>query len=185
MEEQLKKYKEYLESMDDEKAPLTKPKSKKVIKKEIKNIEEEEELIEIKKEKKPRPPKTKEQLEAFKKNCQKAREEKISKKKDDELLKSAKLLLEKGLKKTESESESEPEVIHLKTKTKKKPKKKIVVVHSESDSSGGSGSESDIPKPVNDFGKSHKNKKSNPVIKEVKESTEKTKPKNYLNYFVS
>ena len=137
------------------------------------------------KEKKPRPPKTKEQLEAFKKNCQKAREEKIIKKKDDELLKSAKLLLEKGLKKSHSEpeSESEPEVIHL--KTKKKPKKKIVVVHSESDSSG-SGSESDvIPKPVNDFGKSHKNKKSNSVKKEVKEPTEKAKPKNYLNYFVS
>ncbi len=101
MEEQLKIY---LENLENEKAPLTKPKSKKVIKKEIKNIDEEntEELIEIKKEKKPRPPKTKEQLEAFKKNCQKAREEKISKKKDDELLKSAKLLLEKGLKKSHS-----------------------------------------------------------------------------------
>ena len=49
MEEQFKKYKEYLESLEDEKAPLTKPKSKKAIKKEIKNIEEEntEELIEI------------------------------------------------------------------------------------------------------------------------------------------
>ena len=92
---------------------------------------------------KPKKPRSKKQIEAFK-NAMQKRAESIAKKKEDQIYQSAKLLIEKQQKvevidDSEPDSEPEPEPIkkskskkQIEIKPKYKPKKKIII-ESESD----------------------------------------------------
>jgi hypothetical protein len=170
MSNEADKSREYLESQQDEQAPLTKPKKTKskaiIVEAKIEApLEPETKPAKVKK---PRAPKTQKQLEVFREKCALARQNNIKKKKDD-VLESAKQIVKKEIKKTTKQnnvvesdssdgSDSEPEVIHVRRKSRRKPKKKIVVVHSESSSSD---SEPQYERKK-EFGKSHRNKKSVP-----------------------
>jgi hypothetical protein len=158
--------------LEDEQAPLTKPRKSK---QKVDPIIETEPLIdppiEPLKPKKPRAPKTEKQLAVFKEKCALARKNNIKKQKDT-IVESAKEILKKEMskpkktKEPDTESESEPEVIHIK-KPKRKPKKKIIVVHSDSSSSESSSSEEEEHISKKQFGRSHRNKKSIPQPKPI------------------
>jgi hypothetical protein len=187
MSNEADKSREYLESQQDEQAPLTKPKktkSKAVII-EAKIEAPDPEIIPAK-VKKPRAPKTQKQLEVFREKCALARQNNIKKK--DDVLESAKQIVKKEIKKTTKQnnvvesdssdsSDSEPEVIHVRRKSKRKPKKKIVVVHS--DSSSDSEPQYEMKK---EFGKSHRNKKSVPSH-QVETKPVASNVRNPINFF--
>lgn len=186
------KSREFIESQQDDQAPLTKPRKSKTkvitVEPTIEPTIEPPIEPEIKpvKAKKPRAPKTQKQLEVFKEKCALARQNNIKKKKDD-IIESAKQIVKKEIKKTKqnivvesetSSSESDPEVIHVRRKSKK-PKKKIVVVHSESDSSDSEPKYERKP----EFGKSHRNKKSVPVVQPPMIKPVVSNIKNPINFF--
>jgi hypothetical protein len=180
------KFQEYLQIKKDEDQPLTKPKG---LKKDKYNPNEDEEIEQevediketVLKPKKPRKPKTENQIKAFKEKCATQRQSNILKKQEDHLIESAKLLLKREMSKQqptkeikkskkiqepETDSETEEEIIHIK-KPKKKPKK-IIVVHSDNSSSSESEEPEFEPMKVKDFGKSHNHKKYKQPVKEEK-----------------
>jgi hypothetical protein len=185
------KSREFIESQQDDQAPLTKPRKSKTKVTTVEPTIEPPIEPEIKpvKAKKPRAPKTQKQLEVFKEKCALARQNNIKKKKDD-IIESAKQIVKKEIKKTKqnivvesetSSSDSDPEVIHVRRKSNKskKSKKKIVVVHSESDSSDSEPKYERKP----EFGKSHRNKKSVPVVQPPMIKPVDSNIKNPINFF--
>jgi hypothetical protein len=168
--------------MEEDNEPLTRSKKdKKVVEVTQPIVEPMQQEVKPEKVKKPRPPKSEAQLEAFKKALE-TRKANIEKKKIDKKVEASKILLEhdksKEVKKVkqkvilESESESEPEIVIV--KRKKKPKRKIVI-ESETDSETESEEEQ---KPIQKFGKSHQHKNS---VKGIK-ITEPIKKMSY-NFF--
>ena len=139
----------------DDSTPLLKKNNRPVVITESKPIQEVVTFPEVKKEKpvkekKPRPPKTEKQLEAFRK-VQERRAEEIERKKQEQIYNSAKLLLEKNninietsrskpsvttqnnpVKKPKqqpivNEESSEEEVYVVQSKSKKNVKKRIIL----------------------------------------------------------
>jgi hypothetical protein len=131
---------------DDDSAPLTKPKGRKVIISEVAK-DTTEQLEQVKKPRKKMPPKTEKQMQQFQVAMQK-RKESIENKKLEKKIEASKLLLQYGITPTPqntpvkqhktkkvvevSEESSEEEII---IKTVKKPKKKKVIKVEVSDSS--------------------------------------------------
>jgi hypothetical protein len=154
-----KKFKQYVDDIENEKVPLTKPKkvvesvtiTQPVITPELSTIIEEPTII-----KKPRAPKTVKQMESFKK-LQAKRKEILDSKRLDKKIEASKLLLQhdiKPVRQIKEESDDEPDIIYV-----KKPKKKKQIVIEESDSDEESVEKVQVSKPAN-WGKSQKNKKS-------------------------
>jgi hypothetical protein len=139
----------------DESTPLLKKHNRApIIITESKPTEE----VKPEKVKKPRPPKSEKQLEAFRK-VQERRAEEIEKKKQEQIYNSAKLLLEKNninietsrskpsvtpqnspvkkhkYKQLKEESSSDEEVYVVQSKKKKNPKKRIILESSDEESS--------------------------------------------------
>ena len=128
---------------------------------------------------KPKKPRSEKQIEAFKIAMQK-RAESVAKKKEDRLIQSAKLLIEKQQKvevvedSTDTESETEPIKVkkskpkkQIEVKPKSKPKKKIII-ESESETSE-SETESETSESSD----------SEPEFIIKSRSKKKTKPKKY------
>jgi hypothetical protein len=171
----------------DERAPLTRPRGKKIVEQTVSPDESEMEKLvtgvisgKPEKVKKPRKPKTQKQLDVFFEKCANARKSKLETQ-NKQILESAKAIVQKELQKQKqpkkqpiiipqqqsdsSETDTEPEIIHIKkTKKKSKSRQKIVVVHSDSDTDSRDSSLTEYT-PKKSFGRSHRNKKSHPPSK--------------------
>ena len=187
----IEKLRNYINDLEEKVTPLTKARSKKIIKEEP--VDEEP----VEEEPEPEPVKkkiTRTVTEKKKEQLIKAREvkkENMEKRKALKKLESAKLLLKEEISKPKpkpelvsSESASEVEtdeeiiVVKKKQKTKKKPKKKIIIQEDSSESSESDDEEEPEPIKKKSFGKSHRNKKS--VVKVHQHPTHNHQPVNYF-----
>lgn len=202
-QELLTKYIDELEKqqlmMNDDNVPLTKVKKSKV----VEEVKESAAVVEEKKPakvKKPRPPKTQKQMEAFSK-MKESRDKKIVQKTIAKKIEAGKLALEQ-LKSSQPQKEVSKKEVKVKSDSsssveiiRKKKKKRVIIEDSSSDSeieivkTKSKPKQQEIQQPETnnsqEFGKSHKNRNSAVKVydepkKQIPQQNNYAQPRNFF-----